>query len=109
MVSVIQRSKDIGILRAMGTSRGQIMRVFLLQGGLLGCLGSIIGATAGGGGVVVWHGYLRQEDGSELFPLVLEPTLFVYAVVLASLTGIAAAAFPALRAARLDPVVAIRG
>ena len=36
IVSVIQRSKDIGILRAMGTSRGQILRVFLLQGGLLG-------------------------------------------------------------------------
>ena len=40
IVSVIQRSKDIGILRAMGTSRGQILRVFLLQGGLLGFFGS---------------------------------------------------------------------
>ena len=48
VVSVIQRSKDIGILRAMGTSRGQILRIFLLQGGLLGCLGSVVGAAAGG-------------------------------------------------------------
>ena len=109
VVSVIQRSKDIGILRAMGTSRGQILRVFLVQGGLLGFLGSIVGAAAGGGAVVFWHSYLRQADGSELFPLVLEPSLFVSAVLLAALTDVAAAAVPALSAARLDPVVAIRG
>ena len=109
VVSVIQRSKDIGILRAMGTSQGQILRVFLLQGGLLGAAGSLVGAAAGGATIVFWHGYLRQADGSELFPLVLEPSLFVNAVVLAAITGIAAAAVPALRASRLDPVVAIRG
>ncbi len=109
VVSVIQRSKDIGILRAMGTSRGQILRVFLLQGGLLGFLGSLAGAAAGGGAVIFWHGYLRQADGSELFQLVLEPSLFVGAVLIATVTGFAAAAAPALRAAKLDPVVAIRG
>lgn len=109
VVSVIQRSKDIGILRAMGTSKGQILRVFLIQGGLLGFLGSLFGAAIGGAGLVFWHGYLRQADGSELFPLVLEPSLFVAAVLLAAVTGVAAAAVPALRAARLDPVVAIRG
>ena len=109
VVSVIQRSKDIGILRAMGSSRGQILRVFLVQGGLLGFLGALAGAAIGGGAVVLWHAVLRQADGSELFPLVLEPALFVYAVAIASLTGVAAATVPALRAARLDPVVAIRG
>lgn len=109
VVSVIQRSKDIGILRAMGARQGQILRVFLLQGGLLGFSGAIVGALAGGGAVVFWHGYLRQADGTELFPLVLETSLFVNAVVLAAVTGVAAAAVPALRAAKLDPVVAIRG
>src|SRR6185295_11049527 len=109
VVSVTQRSKDIGILRAMGTSQGQVLRVFLLQGGLLGFLGSLIGGTAGGLALVFWHGYLRQPDGSELFPLILEPLLFINAVLLATLTGVAAAAAPALRAAKLDPVVAIRG
>lgn len=109
VVSVIQRSKDIGILRAMGSTQGQILRVFLLQGGLLGFLGSLFGAAAGGTGVVFWHAVMRQADGRELFPLILEPSLFVGAVVLAAATGIAAAAVPALRAAQLDPVVAIRG
>jgi lipoprotein-releasing system permease protein len=109
VVSVIQRSKDIGILRAMGTTQGQILRVFLLQGGLLGFLGSLIGAVAGGFAVVFWHAIMRQADGSEIFPLILEPSLFINAVLLAALTGVAAAAVPALRAAKLDPVVAIRG
>ena len=109
VVSVIQRSKDIGILRAMGTSQGQILRVFLLQGGLLGFAGSMIGTALGTWALIVWHSMLRQADGTEIFPLMLEPQLFVSAMVLAALTGVAAAAFPAVRAARLDPVVAILG
>jgi lipoprotein-releasing system permease protein len=44
-----------------------------------------------------------------MFPLVLDPTLFALALMLATLTGLLAAVAPALRAARLDPVVAIRG
>ncbi|MFI5013370.1 MAG: ABC transporter permease [Hyphomicrobiales bacterium] len=109
VVSVIQRSKDIGILRAMGTSRGQILRVFLIQGGLLGLVGSLIGSAMGGEAVVLWHDYARQADGSELFPLILEQSLFIDAMLLATLTGVGAAIVPALRAANFDPVVAIRG
>jgi lipoprotein-releasing system permease protein len=109
VVSVIQRSKEIGILRAMGTSRGQILRVFLLQGGLLGFIGSLFGAAMGAFALVYWHAVARQADGSELFPLILERRLFVLTAVLATVTGLLAATAPALRAARLDPVVAIRG
>ena len=109
IVSVIQRSKDIGILRAMGTSRGQILRVFLLQGGLLGFVGSLFGAAMGAFALVYWHSVARQADGSELFPLILERRLFVLTALLATLTGLLAATAPAVRAAKLDPVVAIRG
>jgi lipoprotein-releasing system permease protein len=109
VVSVIQRSKDIGILRAMGTTQGQVLRIFLLQGALLGVAGSLVGSALGTGALVFWHSYLRQADGSEIFPLMLDTQLFVFAVVLAALTGVAAAAVPALRAAKLDPVEAIRG
>lgn len=109
VVSVIQRSKDIGILRAMGTSRMQVLRIFLLQGGLLGFVGALVGAALGVGGLLFWHSSIRQADGSELFPLILERSLFVYSAILATLTGVLAAMAPALRAARLDPVVAIRG
>jgi len=109
IVSVIQRSKEIGILRAMGTSRGQILRVFLLQGGLLGFVGSLFGAAMGAFALVYWHSVARQADGSELFPLILERRLFVLTALLATLTGLLAATAPAVRAAKLDPVVAIRG
>jgi lipoprotein-releasing system permease protein len=109
IVSVIQRSKDIGILRAMGTSRGQILRVFLLQGGLLGFVGSLFGAAMGALALAYWHSVARQADGSELFPLILERQLFIVTALLATLTGLLAATAPAVRAAKLDPVVAIRG
>lgn len=109
VVSVIQRSKDIGILRAMGTTRGQILRIFLVQGALLGLVGAIIGGSVGIGGLVWYHALVRQADGTQLFPLVLDQQLFMVTLLLAPLTGLLAATAPALRAARLDPVDAIRG
>lgn len=109
VVSVVQKSREIGILRAMGISRGQVLRVFLLQGGLLALGGALLGSGMGAAALVVWLRVARNADGTPLFPLTLEPTLFVTALLLATLTGLAAAFAPALRAARLDPVVAIRG
>jgi len=109
VVSVVQKSREIGILRAMGISRSQILRVFLIQGGLLGLLGSLVGSALGWGGLELWLRYARNADGTPLFALAADPGLFLAAVVLATATGLAAAFAPALRAARLDPVVAIRG
>ena len=96
VVSVIQRSKDIGILRAMGASRGQIQRVFLIQGAVLAFIGSLIGSALGAGALIYWHAMARQVDGTELFPLILERQLFVYTAILATLTGLVAAVAPAL-------------
>tara|TARA_R110001583_G_scaffold193616_1_gene362407 strand:+ start:8290 stop:9594 length:1305 start_codon:yes stop_codon:yes gene_type:complete len=109
VVSVVQKSREIDILRAMGITRGQILRIFLLQGGLLGFGGAVIGSLLGGSGLLIWQQMLRNEDGTPLFPLDLEPPLFISALLLATLTGLVSAFVPALRAARLDPVVAIRG
>lgn len=109
VVSVIQRLKDIGILCAMGTTRGQILRIFLIQGVLLGLAGAIIGGGVGVGGLVWYHALVRQADGTELFPPVPDSGLFIVTLVLAPLTGLLAATAPALRAARLDAVAAIRG
>jgi len=109
VVSVVQRSREIGILRAMGISRAQILRVFLLQGGLLGFGGAVAGSALGALAVIVWLRVARNPDGTPLFPLELDPRLFALALGLAALTGLLAAFAPALRAARLDPAVAIRG
>lgn len=63
----------------------------------------------GAAALIFWHGYARQADGTELFPLIMQWTLFAGSSVLATTTGVLAAMVPALRAANLDPVIAIRG
>jgi lipoprotein-releasing system permease protein len=108
-VVVVQKSREIGILRAMGISQGQVMRLFLLQGGLMALAGSVAGSALGAGVLALWQRSARSADGTPLFALVLEPSLFIEALALATATGLVAALAPARRAARLDPVVAIRG
>ncbi len=102
-VSVVQRTREIGILRAMGSPRGQILRVFLLQGGLLGLCGS-----ACGGGVGWLLVQVFNTLGPGLFPIPIEGSLIPLAMLIATFTGVLAAALPARRAARYDPAVAIR-
>jgi lipoprotein-releasing system permease protein len=109
IVSVVQKSKEIGILRAMGASRGQIMRVFLVQGAVLGLIGSMVGSALGGLAIVAWRHLAINADGTPMFPLELEAGLLIAATLIATATGLVAALAPALRGARLDPVVAIRG
>jgi len=108
-VSVVQRSREIGILRAMGIRRGQILRLFLLQGGLLGLAGSALGSGVGAGALMMWQRYAIGLDGLPIVPVTLELPLFATALIVATFTGLLAAFAPALRAARLDPMVAIRG
>ena len=102
-VSVVQRTREIGILRAMGMGRRQVLRVFLLQGAVLGLAGSLIGGLAGLGLVAGFN-----EFGPKLFFIPLPPFLLLAAAALATLTGVLSAAVPARRAAFLDPVEAIR-
>lgn len=102
-VSVVQRTREIGILRAMGTRQSQMLRVFLLQGALFGLGGSLLGGLAGYGLVGAFNNF-----GPKLFYIPLNPWLLVAAAVLAMVTGILSAAVPARRAAALDPVEAIR-
>jgi lipoprotein-releasing system permease protein len=102
-VSVVQRTREIGILRAMGSPRGQILRVFLLQGGLLGLFGSACGGGVGWALVQVFN-----TVGPGLFPIPIDPSLIPLAMLIATCTGVLAAALPARRAARYDPAVAIR-
>jgi lipoprotein-releasing system permease protein len=109
VVSVVQRSKEIGILRAMGGSRGQIMRVFLLQGALVGMAGSLLGSLLATLLLAGWRTIARAPDGTPLFPIEIGLKLYLLAMLLATLTGVLAAVTPAIRAARLLPVEAIRG
>ena len=109
VVSVVQKSKEIGILRATGTTRVQILRIFLLQGALYGLIGSIFGSAASWGLLIAWRNLAKNPDGTPFFVLSFDPMYFIYAGLGAMLIGIISAVFPAQRAARLDPAVAIRG
>ena len=109
VVSVIQRSKEIGILRAMGATQNQMLRIFLLQGGIVGFFGSLLGSGLAWFFLVLWRLMARNADGTPLFVIGVDPGLVAIAAGGASLVGILAALLPARRAARLDPVVAIRG
>ena len=108
VVSVVQKQREIGILRAMGAGRGRIMAVFLLQGGLVGLVGSALGSALALTLLTVFSRVYRSPDGSPLFAAELDPQLVLMASLVACAVGLAAAALPARRAARMDPVQAIR-
>jgi lipoprotein-releasing system permease protein len=109
VVSVVQKSKEIGILRAMGTRRAQVLRVFLIQGAFMGLAGSLFGSLLAWVFLLLWRGVAKNADGTPMFVVVIEPSLFAIACAGATLVGILAAVVPARRAARLDPAVAIHG
>lgn len=108
VVSVIQRSREIGILRAMGTPRARILRIFLIQGAIVGAVGAAIGSAIGGGLAIFFEKLASNADGSPSFPVQLDAALFIYTALMAVVVGVVAAVLPARRAARLDPAVAIR-
>ncbi len=109
VVSVVQRAREIGILRAMGATRGQLLRTFLLQGGIVGLCGSLLGSALAWLFLALWQSLARNPDGTPLFVITVEPALVLIAAAGATAVGILAAFIPARRAASLDPVVAIRG
>jgi lipoprotein-releasing system permease protein len=108
IVSVVQRSREIGILRAVGVRPRRILLVFLIQGGVLGIVGSIIGSALGAAFARTFELAMRDASGTPRFPITLGLGLFVTAAGLATGVGLLSAVIPARRAARLDPVMAIR-
>jgi lipoprotein-releasing system permease protein len=108
VVSVVQKQREIGILRAMGASRRDIMGVFLLQGALMGLIGSALGAGLAYGLLVLFSHIFKSPDGSAMYSAQLDLALVLAASVLACAIGLLSAFMPARRAARMDPVQAIR-
>ncbi len=108
IVSVVQKSREIGILRAVGTSPRRVLNVFLIQGGVLGLVGSFLGSAFGAALAKLFENVAREPSGAPRFPVQLDLSLFLAATALATGVGLLAAVIPARRAARLDPAMAIR-
>lgn len=109
VVSVVQKRKEIGILRAIGATRRQMLGVFLLQGVMVGVGGALLGSGLGMLLVSLFSRILRNAEGQALFSLTFDFRLIGYVVVGAAVLGLMAAVLPARNAARLDPAQAIRG
>ena len=108
VVSVVQKGREIGILRAMGATRGQVLRVFLVQGAVVGALGSVLGLLLAVALIWVFTHFVRGSDGLPLFSIALPVPMALQIALIASVCGVLAAVAPARRAAALDPAQAIR-
>jgi len=113
-IAVVQRRSEIGILRALGATRGQIQRLFLMESASIGILGSIVGAAFGvvaaaaiasaistlAGGV---YGVAQQARA-----VASQPRVLLSAIVLGTLTSLVSAVLPAANAAAIEPVDALK-
>jgi len=108
VVSVVQKGREIGILRAMGATRGQMQRIFLLQGAVVGALGSLLGIALAVALVWAFTTFVRGSDGLPLFAITVPVSTALRVALIATLCGVLAAVAPARRAAAMDPAQAIR-
>ena len=108
VVSVVQKGREIGILRAMGTTRAQILRVFLLQGAVVGVMGSLLGLLLAVLLIAAFTHFVKGSDGLPLFNITLPWRTALNVALMASACGVLAAIAPARRAAAMDPAQAIR-
>jgi ABC-type lipoprotein release transport system permease subunit len=113
LMSVYERTREIGIMKATGASRGDVLRLFLVESGLMGAIAGVTGLVAGWllSLLVDWiaHRYLESQQVTFVGSLSYVPWwLAGGALLFAVLVGILAGLYPASRAASLDPVAALR-
>jgi len=106
--AVLERTKEIGVMKAIGARNSDIMTIFLLESGLLGLAGGVIGLLLGMGisKLVAYIG--TQMLGSTLLKAYFPAWLVIGALLFAMLIGMASGALPAKQASSLQPVDALR-
>jgi putative ABC transport system permease protein len=107
-MTVLERTRELGMLRALGSTRRMIARSVMVEALILGILGSVLGVVFGYGmakGLVYLFG---QAFLFEMTELVLSPFALVSAIIVGVVVTALAALYPALRAGRVSPVEAMR-
>ena len=109
----MEKSRDIAILKTMGTSSPRMMRIFMLQGLIIGAVGTTLGAILGLALCWVLDSYRLIQIPMDVYqvsyvPFVVEPLDFAVVIVSAVLICFLATLYPSRQASRLDPVQALR-
>lgn len=107
-MTVLERTRELGMLRALGSTRAMIGRSVMVEAILLGLLGSLAGVLFGYGMARVLVFLFGKAFTFEITQLYLSPFAFVSAIVVGVLVTIVAALYPALKAGRVSPVEAMR-
>jgi putative ABC transport system permease protein len=102
LVSVTERTKEIGLRKALGASQRDILMQFAIEAVILSVAGGFLGTAIGVGGIVLISSLTPFEAGISLRAIVI-------ATSVSGTTGLIFGFFPAKRAAQLDPIVALRG
>ncbi|MCX6815917.1 MAG: ABC transporter permease [Candidatus Aenigmarchaeota archaeon] len=106
--SVMERTKQIGILKSLGATNNEIMKIFITEAGLIGFFGGVIGVLFGvaAAGIISELGVRIGFQGA--FTAVIDPYLVIFAVLFSIIIGAVSGLLPAKRAANLEPVEALR-
>ncbi len=106
--SVVERTKEIGTMKAVGAQNKDILYIFLIESGLLGLVGGIVGALIGLGGAIGISSIVNNSLGTNLFIISVNYYLLIGAVALSFFLGIVFGVLPALQASKLNVVDALR-
>jgi putative ABC transport system permease protein len=107
--SVVERTNEIGIMKAIGATNKDVLMIFLIESGLLGLVGGVAGAVIGISGALVVSSVASQILGENLFTITINFPLLFGAVMFSFLVGVLSGILPALQASKLKVVDALRG
>lgn len=107
-ITVLQKSKQIGILKAMGINDRTSSYIFLSQGFILGVLGGILGIIFGIGLLFIFSNFALNPDGTPVVPIFINPMFIGLSGLIAILASTGASIIPALKSKKLSPIEVIR-
>jgi len=112
VMATMERTREIGVMRAVGAKRATISRLFTLEASLLGLLGGVLGIAIGYAMVTVANPLVNKQLAANGISakdiVILPPWLVVGVIIVTTLIGMLAGLYPARRAAKLNPVEALR-